>query len=241
MSCLKIPVGKFSFFGDNWNSKFHSLLNQCNLVEEYPPRVLPNCYGVNETCGYVLQVDLSNVALNTLHLTVLEEINENESSSSQINVAALYIQTLLFSNPLWDLGVQHHILKKNEDKLYTNQSKVRQYTSKCICPCSHIFGNRHTENHFDLLPKFTPCVIDIFLDTTSFVQHLWHSQRDYYHCIIRRMVQSTYSTLISKIKIPIEKDGNPTDGKSFGCIHPGKVSLLSYVKLISHYDTFNFK
>ena len=55
------------------------------------------------------------------------------------------------------------------------------------------------------------------------------------------MVQSSYSTLISKIKIPIEKDAHLVDGKSFGCIHPGKVSLPSYVKSTSHYNTFNFK
>ena len=171
MSRLKIPVSKFSFV-DNWNSKFHSLLTKCNLTEDYPPWVLPKCYWVNQTCGHVLHVDLSDVALNTLHLTMLEEICENESRTSQINVAALYIQTILFGNPLWDLSLQYHILKKNEKNLYTNQSKVGQYTSKCICPCSCLFHNWHTEIHFDLFPKFTAYDTDIFLHTTSFVQHL---------------------------------------------------------------------
>ena len=127
MSCLKIPVSKFSF-GNNWNSKFYSLLTKWHLIEEYPPWFLPKCYGVNQICGHVLHVDLSDVALNTLHLTMLEEICNNESRTSQINVAALYIQTILFSNPLWDLGLQHHILKKNEENfILTNQKSVNTH------------------------------------------------------------------------------------------------------------------
>ena len=99
MSCLKIPVGKFSF-DDNWNANFHSLLNKCHLTEEFPPWVLPTSYGVNQTCVHVLQVDLSYVALNTLHLTVLEEICNDESETSQINDAALFIQSTIFGNPI---------------------------------------------------------------------------------------------------------------------------------------------
>ena len=137
MSRLKIPVSRFSI-SENWNATFHSMLDQCNLADEYPPWVLPTCYGENKSCGHVLQVDLSDVALNTLHLTVLEEMNDKDSSNSHINVAALYIQAVLFGNPIWDLGLQHQILKKNEDKLYMDQSKVHQYTSKCICPCSNM-------------------------------------------------------------------------------------------------------
>ena len=99
MSYLKIPVDKFSF-DDNWNAKFHSLLNKCQLTEEFPPWVLPTCYGVNQTCGHILQVDLSDVALSTLHLTILEEICDNESGTSLINVAALFIQSTIFGNPI---------------------------------------------------------------------------------------------------------------------------------------------
>ena len=99
MSYLKIPVDKFSF-DDNWNAKFHSLLNKCQLTEEFPPWVFPTCYGVNQTCGHVLQVELSDVALNTLHLTMLEEICDNALGTSQVNVAALFIQSTIFGNPI---------------------------------------------------------------------------------------------------------------------------------------------
>ena len=195
MSYLKIPVDKFSF-DDNWNAKFHSLLNKCQLTEEFPPWVLPTCYGVNQTCGHILQVDLSDVALSTLHLTILEEICDNESGTSLINVAALFIQSTIFGNPIWDLNLQHQTLKKNEDKLYTNHSKVGRYTSKCICPCSYIFQDWHNENHLDLLPRFTYCDTEIFINPTSFVQHLWHNQKDYYHHIIQHMVQSAVDPVV---------------------------------------------
>ena len=171
MSGLKICMNKFTC-DDDWNSKFHSLLRNCDMVDEFPPWSLQSCYHHNGTCGHILQVNLMDVALNTLQLTMLETIDDSENTHSQTNIAALFIQTVLFSNPLWDIGLQHNILKKNEDKMYTNDLKVGQYTSRCVCPCSEKFRRWHDENHFNLLPGFSTCETEIFIDLTSFVHHL---------------------------------------------------------------------
>ena len=97
------------------------------------------------------------------------------------------------------------------------------------------------QNHFDFLPRFLNCETDIFHDPSSFVQHLLANQCDYYHRIVLRMVQNSYSSLISKIKMSSEHLNSTSDQMSFGSIHRGIVSLPSYVKSTSEYDTFSFQ
>ena len=126
-------------------------------------------------------MDLPNVDMNTLHLNMKEEILDDETTRSSINVAALFIQAALFRNPIWDVGLQHGILRKNEDRLYTNQLEIVRCTVKCLCPCSTIFKSWHAQNHFDLLPKFSSYGKEIFIDPPSFVTHLYRNHNDYYH------------------------------------------------------------
>ena len=51
-----------------WNHQFHSLLELVNLQDDFPPCALLKCYRQNKSCGHVLQVDLHNIATNTLYL-----------------------------------------------------------------------------------------------------------------------------------------------------------------------------
>ncbi len=91
---LKIPVDDFKST-DSWNSQFHeNMLQLDNLKEEYTPWVLPKCYGVNKSCGHVLQVDLQHAATNKLHLTTFENLYNDNALHSSIYVAAMFIQTL---------------------------------------------------------------------------------------------------------------------------------------------------
>ena len=116
---------------------------------------------------------------------------------------------------------------------------TERYTGKCICPCSNLFWNWHKKNHIGMLPDFKVCSSSIFDDYTTFVKHLYFNHSDYYHRIVLRMVQSSYSTLISKIKISSHPDSNRAG--SFGSIHTGKVALLPYMSTTSNYQTFSFE
>ena len=239
MDRLKIPV-KDLMSRDSWNSLFHQLLQIDDLVEEFPPWVLPRSYGVDKSCGHILQVNLQDVATNTLHLTTLEKLMDKEVNSvySSINAAAMFIYIIIFQNPIWDIGLQHQLVRQNDEKLFQNDISVERYTTKCICPCSTRFSEWHKKTHIDMLPNFSACEKIIYKDHISFVKHLYSHHTDYYHRIVMRIVQSSYSSLISKIKIPSNTHSDLPDSTTFGSIHPGKVSLPSYVKSSSSYDTF---
>lgn len=169
---------------------------------------LPKCYGPNKSCGHVLQVYLQHVATNTLHLTTFDNLYDDNGEHSSINIAAMFIQTVIFKNPLWDLGLQHQVVQTNDHKLYKKNKSTEQYTSKCICPCSVLFSNWHKKTFVDMLPKFKSCSSDIFEDHNSFVKHLYSQHDEYYRQIVLRIVQSSYSALISKIRITPRSNEN---------------------------------
>ena len=94
-----------------WNEKFHKLLAGCDIKMCYPTSKLPECYKPGNLCGHILHVDLEETASSTLHLTMLESV-ANHSSSHSLEVASLFVYSLSFHNPVWDLGLQFAISKK---------------------------------------------------------------------------------------------------------------------------------
>ena len=90
------------------------MLENNNLDNISPPWVFPKFYGVGKNCGHKLEVNLQEVVGNTMHLTMLESLNDiqdNETQSS-INTSAIFILSVLFLNPLWDIGLQLQLIKK---------------------------------------------------------------------------------------------------------------------------------
>ena len=75
MRGLQIPVTNY-VPNDSWNALFHRMLEEDNLDDEFPPWVLPNCDSVGKNYGHILQVNLQEVAENTMHLTMLESLIE---------------------------------------------------------------------------------------------------------------------------------------------------------------------
>ena len=113
MNGLNISVKDF-VPSDSWNSLFHQMLENNNLDNISPPWVFPKFYGVGKNCGHKLEVNLQEVVGNTMHLTMLESLNDiqdNETQSS-INTSAIFILLVLFLNPLWDIGLQLQLIKK---------------------------------------------------------------------------------------------------------------------------------
>ena len=224
---------------ETWNQKFHNLIVVCGIQNYYLPSKLPECYKAGSSCGHVLHVDLEESASNTLHLTMLESVGNH--SSHPLEVASSFVDSLIFENPVWDLGLQFAIQKSNSEKLFNLQKESAQkYLSTCICPCSSLFSFWHERSSLSSLPEFIPCEGSVFKDPTTFLKHLHFMRHDYYHRIIMRQVQNLYSSLIAKLKIP---DWNTTHSLSSTVsaeqsIPKGKVSLPTYVFSHSKYDTF---
>ena len=90
-----------------------------------------------------------------------------------------------------------------------------------------------------MLPRFSACSNIMFEENISFVKHLYSYQVDNFHQIILRMVQCSYSVLISKIKINPDSLADVRNTKFFDSIHLGRVSLPSLICSTSNYDTFS--
>ena len=129
----------------------------------------------------------------------------NNDQSFWYRLLCKYHRNFYFSchllKPIMGYRFAAPIGKKNEDKFHGNHVKAEQYTSKCVCPCSNRFKNWYKKYHICMLPGFRECASSTFDDYTVFVEHLYNNHGDYYHRIILRVVQCSYSSLISKIKI----------------------------------------
>ena len=223
-----------------WNKRFHHIVEKCDLQSSFSLNSLPTCYKVDSSCGHVFQVQLKDAFTNSLYLTMLESLDTETLSYTSIE-ASKFIQTVLFTNPIWDLGLQFTLATKKVGILYSSKlNNSNKLTSNCVCPCSSLLKEWHIEHCLTELEGFVTCNSTIFESHTDFVKHLHSQSHDYYHRIIMRLVQSTYSVLISKLKIkPLPKENLPTKNSSrFGMLHKGKVSLPSYVKTSAEYVTF---
>ena len=72
---------------------------------------LPKSYLPGRVCVHLFQADLDHVRYNTIHLTLLELINSrNDNQREYID----FINAVLFTNPIWDLGLQHKLMEKKQ-------------------------------------------------------------------------------------------------------------------------------
>ena len=130
----------------SWNSSFHNLITDCNLSSYFPPSTLPQCYRKGESCGHVLHVDLSESVTNTFYLTMMES-NQNLLPSHYSNSAPLFIHSTIFHNPVWDIGLQFMLAKKNAGKIYTlNMECLNTYLSVCVCVLAQGYFQNGTFN-----------------------------------------------------------------------------------------------
>ena len=173
-----------------------------------------------------MQVILDNAATNTLYLSALYNMSISDCPQLPISVAAMFIQTILYENPVWDIGLQHKIVTTNLQKIFNMEAnKVDQYISKCICPCGVLFWEWHIQNHINELPNFHCCDSSIFKNHLDFIAHLYEQKDKYYHVIILRLVQSTYSILLAKFRQKSSIHTMNDDKQTFSSIHKGKVPL----------------
>ena len=132
-------------------------------------------------------------------LAALDNMTSTGSCQYPLSVPAMFIQSVVYENPIWDIGLKHMIINKNSNKLFNmEKDKVQRYTTKCICPCGGLFRNWHNQSHINLLPNFKTCEDKVFYDHMEFIAHLYSKKEEYYHQTILRLVQSTYSVLLAK-------------------------------------------
>ena len=113
----------------SWNSMFHWILHLCKLEKDFPPTSLPRSYKLNGSCAHVAHVELELVATKSLHLTMFENL-KGENMSGQI---CFFINSVIFQNPIWYIGVQHKLALKNDGKIYINKlNELRQYTPQNV-------------------------------------------------------------------------------------------------------------
>lgn len=114
----------------------------------------------------------------------------------------IYIYTVIYWNPVWDLGLQNSIIKKNSGHIFSSEkTKVNTYLMKWICPCSTIFNKWQMKHNINTLPGFCQCENKIFSDPKSIISHLYSNDQDFYHWILLRIVQTNYSSIIGKIRM----------------------------------------
>jgi len=224
----------------SWNLRFHQIIQKSNLQDYFQLKSLPPCYEVGSSCGHVFQIDLRQAFTNSLYLTMLDNLDQ-EISHYTSKVASKFIHSILFTNPLWDLGLQFSLARKKVGVLYRSHEKGHnKYTTKCVCPCSILFQHWHNEMKFDELPKFDICQTPVFKTHEEFLDHLCSYNSNYYHRIIMRLVQSTYSVLLSKLKFPSSYQ-DFSGCSRFSVIHKGHISLPMYVKSSMSHNVFTTK
>ena len=66
----------------------------------------------------------------------LENMSPTNIPDLPISVAAMFIHSVIFQNPIWDVGLQHAIINTNREKVFKLENEtVSRFTSKCVCPC----------------------------------------------------------------------------------------------------------
>ena len=114
------------------------------------------------------------------------------------------------------------------------KNQAKGFTKKCVCPCSHILRKWHLSYSLSKLSTFRECNSYIFPDPMEFVRHVQSNNDDYYHRIIMRIIQLSYSSLLAKYTSNMLQK---TD-LSFHDIHKGAAKLAHYVNTGSIYKIF---
>ena len=150
-----------------WNKMFHTILEECDLSSLLELDIYPKSYLPGKVCWHSLQVDLGHVRYNTIHLTLLDLIND---SNDQFRDYMYFIDAVLFNNLIWDIGLQHELMSKNTEKIYIGD--IKNYISQCIYPCSNHFHKWHMRLGIVKYTKFNPCTKIVYEGHINFVKHV---------------------------------------------------------------------
>ena len=173
-----------------WNEMFYSLVNLCGLKNNFPPSSLPTTYARDKVWSHIFHVELEETATHAMYLTMLEGSKDLENALDS-HVPAFFIYCMVLQNPIWYLGLQFKASNDISPKKQGVKSiNLQSYTTNCICPCSKLFNNWHQRESLDKLSNWRSCTSEIYQEPADFIHHLHVMNKDYYHRIILRVVQS---------------------------------------------------
>ena len=220
-----------------WNIMFHEMCEQCNLGDLILQTTLPDCYKKSMSCGHTLHIEQDSNIKTTFQLTLLEHIGSSKVTSISTKYAIIFTQLVIKQNPIWDLGLQFLNVNQNPEKIYPDSIQAnRNYTRKCICPCSDMFRNSQYYQNLKRLSNYASCAKTLFCSPMDFICHLQSSKDDYYHRIVMRIVQNSYSSLLAKFKLASEK---LSPNVTFFERHKMEIALPSHSQTSAKYSTFD--
>ena len=136
--------------------------------------------------------------------------------------AEKFINVIIKHNQIWNLGLQFLSVQKVSDRLFIDMKKRATGYTKCVCPCSpHLLRKWQSSYSILELSDFKECDSYIFPDPMEFMRHVQSNNRDYYHRIVMRIIQSSYSSLLAKFNSTMLQKSD----MSFHDIHKGAVQL----------------
>ena len=151
---------------NSWNDTFHRIIKECNLVDCFPIDTLPPSYQFGKSCGHVFQVELKLAYNNSFYLTMLETIGERLTVHSSKGTSK-FMHAVLFTNPIWDIGLQFTLAKRKVGTLYVPNSKkvypFRQSVSVLVQLCLHPGIIKHPFRVY----QNSICVTALFIMTTQ--------------------------------------------------------------------------
>ena len=89
----------------SWGEMYRSLIDHCDLKDQYPPSSLPKTYAEDKVCSHILHVGLEDTATHAMYLTMLEGSNDSNNTLDS-HAPAYFIYCMVLQNPVWDLGLQ---------------------------------------------------------------------------------------------------------------------------------------
>ena len=184
----------------DWNELFHKGIELCSLQSYYEKGHLLKSYKKDSSCGHILHSNFEETKKQTINLTILESYKEDkERERSNLS---LFIDSVLYQNPVWDLGLQFDLIQTNKNNIFNvGKHKLQNFTKKCICPCSTVFSKWLSKLGVLNFNNFNTCDSAVFSDCALLLKHLYSSNDDYYYRVVLRIVQTNYSVLIDSLDL----------------------------------------
>jgi len=166
---------------------------------------LPMSFSTGYKCAHIFQSQLHITMNNAVHLMSLR-IGDSVPLST-VKLYKHFLERLIFHNPIWDFGLQFHMLQCFPmQALYFEQKDEDfcSWTSCCICPCSNHFGKWHDSNNWDVHNSFKKCGDIPFRNPFKFIEHVQEMhQKCIYHFMILCILKTNYSWLFKCQETPL--------------------------------------
>ena len=134
---------------------------------------LPMSFSTGYKCAHIFQSQLHITMNNAVHLMCLK-IGDGDSLST-VRFYKHFLERLIFLNPIWDFGLQFHMLQCFPKQAFYFEQKYEDFsswTSCCICLCSKHFEKWHDSQNWNIHNSFQKCEDIPFRNPFKFIKHV---------------------------------------------------------------------